>query len=334
MDISKSISIVIPNFNGVDLLRQYLPYTYTAVKNTGSPYEIIVVDDFSSDNSIEFLKTTYPEIIVISNNEHNGLAHTYNQGIAVSQYELILLLDSNVKLSRDYFESQWKYFLSWDTFGVMGRITDLTGNQIQDAARLPKWNGYKLRTSSLYYPKSKQNRLFTLNLSGTNSLINAKKLKETGGFNEMFSTFDYGVLELSLRAWQLKWLCYYEHDAICYQNSTENSPSIHSAENEYFKDQFYMHVIHLNGWGLIAWYFQIMLTEVMPKLLSGKWWIWNSFISLVTNRKLIKQSKKQFQILMADEESEVTLNLVVKKIRNSMNNKKDIERYRYKAMYA
>ena len=334
MNFSKSVSIIIPNFNGIDLLRQYLPHTLAAIKNSGSPYEIIVVDDFSTDGSIEFLKNNYPEIILINNSQQKGIALNYNQGIDIAKYELILLLSSDVKLSPDYFASQWKYFLSWDTFGVMGRITDIESNHIHDAARLPKWYGYNLKTSSLYYPESKQDRLYTLNLSGTNSLINAKKLKEIGGFNELFSTFDYSILELSLRAWQLKWLCFYEHEAICQQNNITQNDLLTKPKKSFFKDQFLMHAIHLNNWELMAWYFQIIFTEVVPKLLSGKWWIWDSFMSLIKNRNLIKESKKSFKILMADEESDVTLNVVVKKIRSSMNSKKGIEHYRYKPIYA
>ena len=125
--------------------------------------------------------------------------------------------------------------MSWDTFGVMGRITDIESNHIHDAARLPKWYGYNLKTSSLYYPESNQDRLYTLNLSGTNSLINAKKLKEIGGFNELFSTFDYSILELSLRAWQLKWLCFYEHEAICQQNNITQNDLLTKPKKSFLK---------------------------------------------------------------------------------------------------
>lgn len=192
----KSVSVIIPNYNGEHLLKEYLPFTIAAIKNIDFPYQIIVVDDCSTDNSVAFLKSEYPEITVIVNKENKGFSYTCNRGIEVATCQLILLLNTDVKLSPDYFEHQWKYFMRWDTFGVMGRITDMSGEHVQDAARLPKWNGFKLKTEYFYYTKSESDRLYTLYLSGANALIDAEKLKELGGFDELFRHFTVKIWTL------------------------------------------------------------------------------------------------------------------------------------------
>src|SRR5271165_4401314 len=114
------------------LLKEYLPYTIAAIKNTDVNYEIIIVDDCSNDDSVKFIKSDYPQINLIINAENKGFSYSCNQAIGAAQHELILLLNSDVKLTPDYFEHQWKYFLIPDTFGVMGRIIDMEGNHIQD----------------------------------------------------------------------------------------------------------------------------------------------------------------------------------------------------------
>ena len=325
MEVRKSVSVVIPNYNGKHLLKEYLPFTYAAVKNTEFPYEIIVVDDASTDGSVDFLKAEYPEVIVISNSENKGFSYTCNRGIEVAKCELILLLNTDVKLSPDYFEHQWKYFLRWDTFGVMGRITDMKGDKIQDAARMPKWTGFKLKTAYFYYTRSKSDRLYTLYLSGANALINAEKLKSIGGFNELFSPYYCEDMELCMRAWLLKWKSYYEHTAICQHQvsaSTKGHTSARKIKNIYFRNRFYFHAIYLNGFPLYAWYIQITLLDLIPRMLIGQFWILNSYFSLFTQNKLIQQHRTRLKNLMDEEESDIDIFDVIEKITTAMKNKK------------
>lgn len=325
MDPRKSVSIVIPNYNGSKLLATYLPYTLSAVKNTGVAYEIIIVDDSSTDDSVEFIKTAYPGIILLINPENKGFSYTCNKGIEIAQYELILLLNSDVKLSPDYFDHQWKYFLRWDTFGVMGRIIDMEGDHIQDAARVPKFNGYKLKTDYFYFTTNDDHRLYTLYLSGANALISAEKLKSIGGFYELFSPFYCEDMELSMRAWRLKWNCYYEHKAICRHEvsaSTRNYQKARWIKSVYFRNRFFFHALHLNGFARIAWYCQITLIDLIPKLIIGQTWIWKSYTELFKQRDAIKEYRNKIKKLLGGYESQVTIFEVVKKIRTSVKNKK------------
>jgi GT2 family glycosyltransferase len=230
-----------------------------------------------------------------------------------------------VKLTPGYFDHQWKYFLRWDTFGVMGRIIDMEGDHIQDAARAPKFNGFKLKTDYFYYSNDENDRLYTFYLSGANALISAEKLKQIGGFYELFSPFYCEDMELGIRAWRLNWKCYYEHNSICRHQvsaSTKNYETAKWVKGVYFRNRFYLHAIHLNGWALIGWYFQITIVDLLPKLLIGQTWIWKSYRELFANRAVIKQYKQKVNELMNKADSHVTIFNVVGRIRNSARNKK------------
>jgi glycosyltransferase involved in cell wall biosynthesis len=63
----KSISVVIPNYNGKHLLERNLPSVYKALNNTKIDFEIIIVDDFSTDNSTIFITQNYPLVNLITN---------------------------------------------------------------------------------------------------------------------------------------------------------------------------------------------------------------------------------------------------------------------------
>ena len=54
-----SVSIIIPNWNGADLLKAYLPSVLNAQKNYQGNTEIIVVDDASTDQSVNLLKKEF-----------------------------------------------------------------------------------------------------------------------------------------------------------------------------------------------------------------------------------------------------------------------------------
>jgi GT2 family glycosyltransferase len=330
MDIKKSVSIVIPNYNGKHLLREYLPFAIAAIENAGTSYEIIIVDDCSTDDSVAFIKDNFHQVRLIENHQNRGFSHTCNCGIEEAQYELIFLLNSDVKLTADYFEHQWKYFSQSDTFGVMGRIIDMEGDHIQDAARMPKFNGLKLKTGCFYYSDNAADRLYTMYLSGANALIDAAKLKELGGFDEIFSPFYSEDMELSIRAWRLNWKCYYEHRAVCRHRlsaTTKNYKTPQWVKRVYFRNRFYFHVIHFNAFASFAYYCQIILIDLLPKLITGQFWLWKSYFELFRNRKVIQFRRSEFRKLMGRHNSTTSIFDVVANIKESVRDK-DIIRFK------
>ena len=132
------ISVVIPNFNGENILPVIMPSVFNSLLFTNVPFEIIVADDCSTDNSVLFLRNTYPEIIIIESDENLGFAPTINKGIFLAKNDLVFLLNNDVKISKDYFVHQFRYFEKEDTFGVMGRIIGWDDDNIQDGAKYPE----------------------------------------------------------------------------------------------------------------------------------------------------------------------------------------------------
>ncbi len=327
MDNSKSVSIVIPNYNGKKLLMEYLPFTLTAIQNAEVLFEVIIVDDSSNDDSVEFVKSHYPDVTLIVNPQNKGFSYTCNRGIEAARHDLIFLLNSDVKLNPDYFDAQWKYFEHADTFGVMGRIIDMEGDHIQDAARMPGFNGFKLKTAFFYYTDNPDDRLFTLYLSGANALVDAAKVKAAGGFNELFSPFYSEDMELSLRAWRLGWKCYYEHRSVCRHRvsaSTRNYKTAKWVKYIYNRNRFYVHAIHLDGIALLGWLMQVIIIDMLPKLLIGQFWLFDSYRGLLQNRKAICRSRKRLATLMSAQKSWRSLFDITRTISASITNKTTI----------
>jgi GT2 family glycosyltransferase len=324
MSIKKSVSVIIPNYNGRHLLKEYLPQTIAILESAAIVYELIVVDDCSRDDSIALIKADFPQVKLIANPENRGFSYACNRGIEIAQHELIFLLNSDVKLTPGYFDTQWQYFEQPDTFGVMGRIIDMEGDHIQDAARMPKFNGLKLKTGYFYYPDNTDEKLYTMYLSGANALVDAAKLKEIGGFDEIFSPFYSEDMELSIRAWRLNWKCYYEHQSVCRHQlsaTTKNYKTPQWVKRVYFRNRFYFHVLHFDGLASLAYYFQITLIDLLPKLLVGQFWIWKSYVELFKNRQQILLRQQKFKNLMDQHASHTSLFDVVAGIKTSVKDK-------------
>ena len=251
--MNPGISIIIPNYNGKELLERNLPSVYNALKTSDiSDFEIIIADDASKDNSVEFIKSSYPDIILIENKTNYGFGGNCNTGIFRASKELILLLNNDVVLTDGYFTPLLPYFEKPDTFGVMSRIVGLDSDKIQDGAKYPDYSFGNISPNK-NYNCSNQSSLYSLYLSGANALVDRKKLIKLGGFDEIFNPFYLEDVDLGLRAWRAGYKCYYEHNAICRHPSSSTIKKEFSKEVKIIskRNKMYLHFIHLNNFELV-----------------------------------------------------------------------------------
>ena len=115
-----NISIVIPNFNGEELLIKNLPSVIEAKKNKkNNILEIIVVDDASQDSSAKILKEEFKgEVRVFSHTKNKGFAATVNTGVRMAKGNFVCLLNSDVIPSKNFLETMVEDFEDKQVFGV------------------------------------------------------------------------------------------------------------------------------------------------------------------------------------------------------------------------
>lgn len=290
-----SISVVIPNYNGRNLLEANLPALYKALNLAAVEFEIIVPDDASTDDSIIYLKENFPSIIIVQNLINQGFAPNINSGIFRAKYDLVFLMNSDVKLTGDYFRSQFHYFSQPNTFGVMGRIIGYDNDQVQDAAKTQYKTGLKIGANENLIPVDLMQDWFpTLYLSGANALINRKKLILLKGFDEAYAPFYGEDLDLSLRAWKVGWACYYHHQAICRHPDSVTIKKYNKKRKIQiivYRNRFIMHAIHLDGIDLFRWNCWIGI-QLLFKTLFLKTEFAIAFFQFLRYRKQILESQK------------------------------------------
>src|SRR3990167_803601 len=100
------ISVVIPNYNGQDLLNKNLPKVIKTCPNC----EIIVVDDASTDDSVDFLQKNFKRIKLIQLAKNKGFAHAVNEGVRKANGDLVLLLNSDVSPQANFLPPALSHF--------------------------------------------------------------------------------------------------------------------------------------------------------------------------------------------------------------------------------
>ncbi len=323
-NVRYSISVVLPNYNGKSLMEQYIPSILAALNFSKIDYEFIIIDDFSTDDSVNFIEKTYPNILLLKNDVNSGFSKTCNNGIFKAKKDLIFLVNSDVKLTENYFENQLQYFDDINAFGVMGCIMNFDGKKIEDGARMPRYKGGKFKANKFYYSENPQDKIYTTYLSGANALIKADKLKQIGGFSELYSPFYFEDFDLGLRAWQMGWTCFYDHQSVCYHRvsaSTNNMNKSNFVKITYNRNSFFLQAIHLQGLRRIVWLCQLFTTTLFSHLLKGDFWILKSLRDFVNSYSVVKKAQKDLNLLKSKFNSDVNLDKIVNIITKSIENK-------------
>lgn len=183
------VSVVIPNWNGQDKLLENLP----AVLALEDIFEVIVVDDHSSDESVSFLKKNYPSVKVIEKSINSGFAKSVNLGVSKALGDLVFLLNSDAKPSKDAAKVVVPHFKDPNVFSV-GSNTGGNWSWI----RFDK--GYLWHYMQAFLDNKKLTLHQTLWASGGSGMFRKSYWESLRGLDELFSPFYEEDTDLGYRA--------------------------------------------------------------------------------------------------------------------------------------
>lgn len=112
------LAVVILNWNGVSFLEKFLD---KVVRYSGDA-QIIVADNASTDNSIEYLESYFPKIRIIRNAENGGFAKGYNDALKLVDVEYYMLLNSDIEVTENWLKPLYEIMQDENVAGCQPKV--------------------------------------------------------------------------------------------------------------------------------------------------------------------------------------------------------------------
>ena len=190
------LSIIIPTYNGCDLLQRMLPTLYVALQNI-SEYEIIIVDNASTDNTKQFIADHYTDIIYTYLPQNGGFTKACNDGAKQARGEFLLFLNNDCFVHEDtidhlltflknnpkYCATQPVIYNPLKEIEQIGYIIDLYIAKARVIKNANEWSSFSVEVPEIF---TKQ---FHYGISGTCLLIKKDTFVQVGMFDETFHSY-------------------------------------------------------------------------------------------------------------------------------------------------
>lgn len=216
MPSTASASVVIPNWNGKDLLEKYLPSVVIAMQAKAGN-EVIVVDNGSSDGSAEFVRSKFPTVKLIALPENLGFGGGCNTGVKAAKNDIVVLLNSDMRVQLDFLQPLLDGFQSPDIFAVSCQIFFSDPNKRREESGLTQawWKSGFFCVRHVIDDEIKD--AYPCFYGGGGSCaFDRRKFLELGGFDELLKPFYLEDTDLGYMAWKRGWRVLYQPKSIVF----------------------------------------------------------------------------------------------------------------------
>ena len=209
------ISTVILNWNGKEFLKKCIPSVIKACDIYGNSWEVIIVDNGSSDESIAYLGSNFSRLRIISLKENFGFAKAMNIGIGEARFPVVIGLNNDIIVKEDFISPLTRHFSSGgDIFAVSAKMLLWDGETLNSGKATGTFRFGLFRQAFTDAPHS-SNALYA---SGGGFAVDKNKFLELGGFDEDMAAF-WEDIDLCYRAWKRGWKTIYEPESVIYHKS-------------------------------------------------------------------------------------------------------------------
>jgi hypothetical protein len=125
------VTLLVLNYNG----KKYLPSCLDSLLKTNYPkFEVVVIDNCSLDNSVDFIKMNYPNVRVIKNNENLGYACAINSAMDIIKSEYVVFLNNDIVVKPEWLKQLIPFIKVSNVAAVNPKILFLSNKKIINAA--------------------------------------------------------------------------------------------------------------------------------------------------------------------------------------------------------
>lgn len=249
-------SLIIPNFNGAELLRSNLPSVLAAASAFAGGCEVIVIDDASADASLAVL-AEFPMVRVTRHETNQGFADAVHTGVAAASADLLIFLNSDVRPEADFIAPLLAHFDDPAVFSVGPLVLHEDGRR-NDLS----WRCYTVRRGRFravpWRPEAIRldRPMLSLFSSGGSIALRKSQFQKLGGFAPIFKPFYSEDFDLGIRAWRHGWKTLFEPASRVVHSSEKGAIKTHcraaQVKRVRVRNRFLLEWIHLPGRWLVS----------------------------------------------------------------------------------
>lgn len=297
------LSIIIPNWNGINLLKTCL---LSLQKQTFKNFEVAVVDNGSTDNSIEYIKKNYPKVKIIQLSRNMGFASAVNIGIKKTSSRYIILLNNDTEMDKNCVKYLAAAAENHSEVGMVAakiknfyhrNIIDNAGDEVDIVGHsFTKGTGKKDGPAF-------NNPGYIFLVTGGGALFKREVFKKIGYFDDSYFFYMEDV-DFSLRVQLAGFKAWYEPKAVIYHirmaTSSKNMAMVEpicfrNMTMNIIKDYPLSLILHNFNW------FKIILVNLNTiKYLAGKGYLWGALKAewyVLVNLKILLKKREEIQRL-------------------------------------
>jgi GT2 family glycosyltransferase len=217
------LTVVVPNLDGLEVLPDSLA-SIAALDYERDRLEVLVVDNGSTDGSVDFVRRRFPEVRIVQHDRNLGFAAACNSGArAAREAEVVAFLNNDMRFEPDFLVElvaplvrrecamTTAKLLSWDgrAIDTSGTGTTLLGIAVQPGYGEPPRPEHDVPRKTLFG-------------CGGAMAVRAPVLQDVGGFDEEYFAY-YEDLDLGWRMWMLGHEVHYVPTAVGYHHHSHTS---------------------------------------------------------------------------------------------------------------
>lgn len=225
------VSIIIVSWNGKSLLGRCLDSVYS---QTFRDFEVVIVDNGSTDGSSEFVRSNFPHVRLVVLGENRGFTGGNNEGYHLVNGSLIVLLNNDIILRNNWLECMVSSMMSDMRLGSCASKILIDGTDLIDSAGdifTTAFAGTKLgefrRESDFEAPR------FVAGPCAAAAIYRREMIEQIGFFDDDFF-LNHEDTDLNMRAWFAGWHCKFVPDAVSYHRVSSTIGNLSNTSVYYF----------------------------------------------------------------------------------------------------
>lgn len=308
MNQNKSIALIIPNHNGLFLIKELIPSIY---KQTYLKFNIYLADDASIDTSVSYIQKKYPKINIIKSQKNIGFTGICNFASKKLKEKYLVFINNDLKLDKNCIKelintiSSNKKIAICSSLMIKNHEVSINKNKIIDNAGISVdiFGFIKPRHQNIIYNSQYSKKITNIFAScGTCFIVSNKIFFKTGGFDDSF----FGLSDDIDLSWRLRLLGYkiiINPKSIAYHKMSQSFGKLKKGMTRYLSERNIQTML-LKNYSittlliLIIPYTIIELFEITFWLFTGKFFLISSVIKAFTYNIInIKKTLQKRQVI-------------------------------------